>query len=332
MNLVKNYLKYMAYMFLGIIIMYVIFRGSDPQQMITDLKKVKLTPVIISFIMGYIAYVSRGMRWIYMVKSMGYKVKLIHSINAVALAYFTNLILPRVGEITRCTALNKTHNIPVNKLMGTVIIERIIDFIMLFMIMGITLIIKFDLMIQFINTALEGKIKEEKDFTFVWILISFLGILYILFFIFRKKIRNTSIYKKIIHFLMGIKDGIKTIKNIEKKRFFIFHTLLIWLLYILMVYVVFFAIDKTSHLSFIECLFIFVVGALAMIVPVPGGIGAYHAAIMLGFMILGIDRNTGLFFATLVHTTQTFVAIIFGTVALIMISVRKKKNSSVLSD
>ena len=315
-------------MLLGIGIIYLVFKGNDSRKMMSSLKNIKLVPVILSFIMGYVAYVNRGIRWVYMIKSMGYKIEPLHGINAVSLTYFTNLLLPRAGEIARCTAINKTHNIPLNKLMGTVIMERIIDFMMLFVIIGITMIAKFNLMIKFLNTVLkEGR--DTGDFTFAWVSISILGICLILFFVLKNKIKTTKGYKAVTRFVMGIREGIETIKGIEQKKYFIFHTISIWLMYILMVYAVFYAIDETSYLSFGDCLFVFVVGALAMIVPVPGGIGAYHAATMLGLMMLGIDRHTSLFFATVVHTTQTLVAVLFGSIALIMITLRKRKSISI---
>jgi uncharacterized protein (TIRG00374 family) len=160
----------------------------------------------------------------------------------------------------------------------------------------------------------------------LWYFLLLIGILLAVAYFFRNSIKETNFYDKVRSFLIGVKEGISTIKTMEDKWYFAFHTLFIWVMYYFMVYVVFFAIPETSQLTFSDGLFIMAVGAMGMIAPVPGGLGAYHGAVMIGLTLLGIEKETALGFAVIVHTTQTLIALISGPIALILTSIEKNKR------
>ena len=108
------------------------FIGKNPDKLFNDLQnQVNYLYVLLSIIFGGIAYVSRGIRWVLLINAIGHKISTKHSISAVSFSYFSNLFIPRAGEIARCTAIKKSDNIPVDKLFGTILIERVIDFIFL---------------------------------------------------------------------------------------------------------------------------------------------------------------------------------------------------------
>src|SRR5690606_30260646 len=114
------------------------------------------TYVIFSIIMGYLAFMSRGMRWVLLLEPLGKKPNTWNAIHSVTIGYFANLLVPRAGELARCTALYQTDDIPVNRLFGTVILERVIDMIMLLFLVLLTLILEFDLLMQLFDTAFAG--------------------------------------------------------------------------------------------------------------------------------------------------------------------------------
>jgi uncharacterized membrane protein YbhN (UPF0104 family) len=163
-----------------------------------------------------------------------------------------------------------------------------------------------------------------------------LATLIVAFIIIKKWIKKSSFYTKILTFVEGIKEGFKSIKNIKKKSIFWLHTFSIWILYFLMTYICFFSMVETTHLSTSDGLFLLVLGGIGMVIPTPGGIGSYHAIVMIGLSVLGVGTaffgeggdpsNPALLFPTIVHAAQTLGALIMGSIGLLILFLSKKKN------
>ncbi|MEC9209260.1 MAG: lysylphosphatidylglycerol synthase transmembrane domain-containing protein [Bacteroidota bacterium] len=329
--------KYIASLAFAFGILYFLFKNQDPAKLIEEIKKVDSKWVIFSMIIGGWAYVSRGLRWMVLIETLGYKASKWNAVSAVSIGYFTNLFIPRAGEISRCTALNQTEKIPVDKLFGTILIERVIDFIFLFTLTLLTIIFKFNDIFKFYVTLQSQETKNTNDSNILLILTVFFGV--IVSFIFLKRwFKKSSFYKKILIFIEGLKEGFKSIKNMNRKSAFWVHTFSIWIMYFLMTYICFFSMAETSHLTAGDGLFLLVLGGIGMVIPTPGGIGSYHAIVMIGLYVLGIgtifleeggdpSNNPALLFPTIVHIAQTLVAIIMGSIGLLILFLSKKKNN-----
>ncbi len=321
-----KWIKYILFFGIGILLLYLAFNNQNPKELIEQLKTVDYLWVWLSMLFGFLAFISRGLRWIILLENLGYQAKSLNSIYAVSIGYFTNLAIPRAGEVTRCTSLSQSENIPVNKLFGTIILERTIDFIFLVSLICFTFLVEFDAFSQFFtNLFADGK---NSTINIGFITIAIFSSLLLLFLLFKNKLKQIAIYQKIASFLQGVADGFKSIKGIQKKWAFWGHTLFIWLMYYLMTYICFFAIESTQLLSPIDGLFIMVVGGLGMVAPVQGGIGAYHLVVKIGLMILGISADAALLFATLVHTCQTLMTLFVGSISLLMLFLSKRKVKS----
>ena len=157
-------------------------------------------------------------------------------------------------------------------------------------------------------------------------------------FIFLKKwLKKSSFYDKVLDFIEGLKEGFKSIKNMKRKTAFWVHTFSIWIMYFLMTYICFFSMQETSHLTAGDGLFLLVLGGIGMVIPTPGGVGSYHAIVMIGLSVLGVGTiylgeggdptNPALLFPTIVHVAQTLVAIIMGSIGLLILFVSKKKKN-----
>ncbi len=327
---IQKVLKYLLFAAVGAGLFYLAFKDTDIEQLQHDFAGAKYEYVIASIFMGYLAFISRAIRWKYLLKPFGYKVKTWNSIHAIALGYFSNLLVPRAGEVARCTALYQMENIPVNKLFGTVILERIIDMFMLLGLILITLITQFDRITSLINTSRSSAAGSEAEGneTLFYLKIGALVITIltgITFLILRKKFSTHPLYLKVRDFLIGLKEGLQSFSKVERKWAFIAHTFFIWLMYYLMVYVVVFSLESTSGIDPLSGLFVMIAGGLGMIVPSPGGIGSYHYLVMLACGVLGIANSDGVSFATLVHSGQTIMTIVGGGIAFIHVyRVRKK--------
>lgn len=319
-------LKNLAFLVIGLVLLYLAFKGQDLEKLITDLKSANYFYVLLSVLFGMGAYFARAARWLILLEPMGYTPKLSNSLYSIIIGYFANLAIPRIGEITRCTTLNQAENIPVDKLFGTVILERIIDLMFLASLTVVTILLKVDLFGGFFFDLLSSnKEKYPKMMNLIiisgFIIIFLLTLLYFL----RSRLGHFKFVYKIRTFFLGIKEGLISIKKIKNKRWFIFHSLSIWVCYYLMSWVVFYSIEETSNLGLIDGLFILVVGGFGMSAPVQGGIGAYHFIVSLGLGVLGIASAPALSYATIVHTSQTLFILLAGSVSLALLYVSNKK-------
>ena len=316
--------KYAIFLFFGVGLMYLAFKNQNPKTLLSQLKDVNYIWVVLSILFGFFAIVSRAIRWVILLENLGFSVKKLNSIYAVSIGYFTNIAVPRAGEITRCTSLNQTENIPVDKLLGTIILERVIDFIILISLVLVVLILKMDLFLEFLSIIFEGKTFNAPSIilwgTIVVVLLTGL------YFLIKKSFKSSSFYHKITTFLKGIKDGFKSINGLKNKTSFMAHTFIIWLMYLLMTYVCFFSIEATQLLSLADGLYTMVIGGFGMVAPVQGGIGAYHYIVKVGLMILDIPENSALLFATIVHTAQTLMTLSFGGISILMLFLSKRKS------
>jgi hypothetical protein len=322
-----NTIKYLLFLGVGLLLLYLAFRGKDLNSLLNDLTHANYYWVALSLFFGTAAYIVRGVRWLILLEPLGYKPKVSNSIHAVIVSYFANLAVPRIGEVTRCTALNQVEKIPVDKLFGTVILERVIDFLILILITIVTIFLNIDLFGNFFFELIGAKAKAEGGGGIpVLPILAAVGVSFLLaLYLVRKRLARFALYVKARTFLLGIKDGFITILKLRQKRLFFFYTALIWVFYYLMAYVCFFSIEATSHLSPVDGLFVLAVGGFGMAAPVQGGIGAYHVIVSLGLGVLSINESDGLLFATIVHTSQTLLTLVAGCYAVLMLYLAKRK-------
>ncbi|MCC5916849.1 MAG: flippase-like domain-containing protein [Cryomorphaceae bacterium] len=317
----KSIITYIVFVIIGGGLFYLAFRQTEWSQLWDDVRKAKVQYLVLSAILGFYAYVARGIRWSMLLKSMKFPIKSNWSaIHSISLGYFSNMAIPRSGELFRCTALYRAEKIPVDRLVGTVILERIVDFFMLFIVFALGFITNVKHM-----KALLGDYAVLPDsfglFEGVLLIVVILVLIGGAFLILRL-LRNHPIMVKVRHFVVGVGEGVKSFKklSIRQRWLFLSYTIQIWLMYFLMVYVVFFALESTSHLGVSDGLFIMVVGGLGMVIPSPGGIGSYHFLVMTGLVFLGVEAAIGMSFATIVHTTQLIMGIVAGLVGFLYLA------------
>ena len=310
------------------------FFGKNSESLQRDLLKVDYVYVFMSMVFGGLAYVSRGFRWIILIDAIGYKTSKTNSVSAVSIGYFTNLFIPRAGEISRCTALNKSDDIPVDKLFGTILIERVLDFVFLIAFIIISFLWKSTEIARTINEYQRLDSAEGSDAKLIILLVLLISV--VMTYIFRNKIKQLSFYQKILNFIEGLREGFMSIKKMKNKSTFWPHTFSIWIMYFLMTYICFYSIPETSHLGISDGLFLLVLGGIGMVIPAPGGIGSYHLIVMIGLVALQIeggslsikpydDYNPAMLFPFVIHTAQTFVAIVMGATGILMLFRSKKK-------
>jgi uncharacterized protein (TIRG00374 family) len=251
---------------------------------------------------------------------------------AVMVGYFANLLLPRMGEITRCAILRKTDNVALPASLGTVISERILDLILLVLLIFSTIIVEFRTLKNFLSDFFSSIISSlNMDYYLIMgailLVMALIGIT--LYHRNRESIKTSSIYRKFRPIFYDLINGLNSIRKVNEKTAFFISTLMIWVLYYLMSYIMVFSFPETSGLNFFAGLSILMAGGLGMAAPVQGGIGTYHAFVGGVLILYGISKEDGLLFATLLHTSQFISLVVFGGISFfISLFLRKNPNGN----
>lgn len=323
--------RFLLFLSIAIGLLYLAFRGVDINELWDKFRNARYFYILGYLFFGFISLVSRAWRWNLLIEPLGRRPGFLNAFYSLNIGYMANFAFPRIGEITRCGTLSKAEKIPVDKLFGTVIVERATDLLMVAILLLVLIIGRFDFFGTFIRNHIFLPLFERLDNSVggAWLLIATLAAVPVLFillyFIFRSRLSQIKVIRKIKSFVMGIIDGLKTIYIMKRKWGFLLHSLIIWMSYWLMTYAALFALPATSELQLIDALFLLVVGSFGFIVPVQGGIGAYHYIVTLGLTLYAVPREEGLTYATLTHGSQMIMLIALGLLSMmLMFSVKKK--------
>lgn len=279
--------------------------------------------LLLSISLGVLSHMSRAWRWRYTLKPLGYTPKFWNSFFCVMIGYVVNLLIPRAGEVSRCGYMHKHEKIPFDKLLGTVVAERVADVIILLGLIITVLIVQADTLMDFIMD-LEG----VKNFNPVkmGVILGIAAIVGIagLIFIWKSEI---AFVKKVKGFIRGIMEGAKTILTMKDKWLFILHTVIIWGLYLCMFYVTIFSIDGVETLTFGGAISAFVIGGISIALT-NGGIGTYPYMIMEILQLYDIPQALGTAYGWVVWTAQTIMIISVGLLSIVLISMYNRRKAT----
>lgn len=284
-----------------------------------------IIPIII---MSLLSHLFRSVRWKYLMEELGYTPSLKNVFSVVMIGYLANSAIPRLGEILKCTFLARYEKLNVGKLVGTIIVERTFDVLCFLIFIGLTILIQIDIIGSYIKEKIIAIGKTSGMPIWVYVLILLLIVAVILFFtkFLFKKYPENKIINKINIIFKSIGEGFKTIKNLKKKKLFLLMTLLIWGLYLMQMYIGFWAMEGTSHLSIKAAFSVLTLATLAMIAS-PGGIGWFPFFVMETLLIYGIAAPMGTAFGWLIWGVATGIIIIVGFACLLIIPyINRKKN------
>ena len=320
-------IKFVFFLGLGILIIWLSVRNltlAEKNEIIQSFHTANYNWVFLAILLGILSHVLRSLRWMMFFEPMGYNPSFKNTFYAVMVGYFANMAFPRLGEVTRCGVLAKYEKIPFNKSFGTVVTERTLDLIIFFLLFLLTIITQIGTLRDYLNNhvypGLQGKFIHpfSNPLLLGGIAVSF-ALVILLFFLFRKKIKNSKLYHKIGSLILGFWEGFKSLSQIRKPVLFIFYSLASWFLYFLMVYTCFFCFPSTSTLSPGAGLSSLVLGSIGIMIT-PGGIGLYPAIIQETLLLYGLSRATGLALGWIAWTAQTVMIFTIGSLSLILLS------------
>lgn len=328
MQMRSNILQFIQYFLLlavGIVLSWLFFRNLNFDELKQTINTGNFSWFYVVMLVSVMVYVFRVLRWQMLIKATGHKASFANAFAALSIGYFVNFAVPRLGEVTRCLSLKKQHNIPFMQLLGTVIIERVVDIVCLIIVLLLTLLLQFNQIIEFVKENVfqpfyEGVILKilNGNHTILVVAAAIIFICIFLFFYFRKYLRERS-PKLIVQFIRGLKDGLTSIGRLEQKKLFIAYSALIWVCYFLMTYFWFFVFKETSALGWGACLTILSIGTIGRSVPIQGGgMGAYHFLVQQVCLLYGLGGLMGKTLATLIHAGQTFFTFAMGLLGLII--------------
>ena len=318
-------IQYILLLAVGVYLCVLFFNTLDFEGLKTKIASGNFSWFYLVMFVSIMVYTIRTLRWQMLIRSIGYETKFLNAFSALSISYFVSFVVPRLGEVTRCLSVKKQHDIPFMQLLGTVIIERIVDILSLIILLCLTLFLQFDQIMEFVKTNVFHPIYEKVlleivagNITVLIIVCSLLLISLLLFFYFRKYIRERS-PKLIVKFVEGFKEGITSVGKLKQKKLFIFYTILIWICYYLMTYFWFFVFEETSVLTWGACLSVLAIGTIGRSLPIQGGgMGAYHFLVKGVVVLYGLSETWGKDLATLIHAGQTFFTFVMGLLGLLI--------------
>ena len=283
----KTFLKFLLFLSIGVVLLWIITRRADLDTMFNELKAAKWGWLIFAMSIGLLSHISRAVRWMIMLEPLGYKPRFANMFSAIMVMYGANFAVPRLGEVMRCTIVNRYEKVPLDVAIGTMITERFFDLICLILVT----IVGVSLEYQLVNEKILVKFSEGFDPTKLYILAGFgLGVI-ILIFLFRNLIKKLPFYQKIRKFLLGMWEGIRSAKDIKKKGWFVIHTIMIWAAYFISFYIAFRALGSTEHLGLKAGLSVLIFGSFGIVVPSPGGLGAFQWLVMIVLWAYGVGGD-----------------------------------------
>lgn len=328
----SNFLKYTIMLMVTGLLLWLSFNAievedgkSKSEYLYKVWSEANLLFLFASAIVALLSHAIRAKRWKLLLNPIGYKASLLEGFLSVMIGYFINLAIPRGGEVSRCYNLFRLNKTPVNISLGTVVAERVIDLLFLIILLSISFFIELDSLLLFFQSDQVQELRNQGSATSYLMLIAALVTLVIgLYIIFRfllsrKKYLVLRVLIKSKYALSGLKDGVKSVLKLEYRGQFIFYSLLIWICYYLMMYFVMLAFPETESLGLGAALTIFVIGGIAMAMPLPGGAGSFHVLVSTGLVLLySLPQDKAIAFTFIFHGWQTLVIIIVGALSLII--------------
>lgn len=269
--------------------------------------------IALGLFFGVLSHLSRAYRWKFLLEPMGYKPDFGNSIMAVLVAYLVNYAVPRAGEVSRAAVMTNYEGIPFEKGFGTIVAERIADVVMMLSIIMITLFLQFDFIYDLLT----------KNFNPIRIGI-ILSILILGFYLLTRYVKKATsgIGLKIKNFISGLVEGVTSIFKMKHKWTFIFHTVFIWLMYVLMFWATIPAINGLS-VPLGGVLIGFIAGGFS-IAATNGGIGLYPVAVAGALALFGVSEEPATAFGWIMWTAQTAMIIVFGGLAFLFLPIYNK--------
>ena len=320
-----NIIKYTLSGILAVVLVWFAFRGVDWQAFWQGLQQTRWIWVVLYFVAALLAIVFRVERWIALMLPLDPEIKRLGVWDALNVGNLVNVVLPGAGEFVRCGYVS-SKRMSYDKAFGTIACERLSDVVAVAVVLIIALASKWSSFGPFFLENVWQPMAGRMGGSPVWILAAAVLVLGgFIWAVFRFRTR-VPFFARIADKLKGLGTGFASIARMERKWPFLLSTLGIWVMYVAMMFCTVRALPMLDSLTLVDALFLSAVGNIASVIPVPGGIGAYHYLVALSVQSLyGASWETGILLATLGHEAHAILIIVLGVISYVRFSLRKRK-------
>ncbi|GAB2945602.1 lysylphosphatidylglycerol synthase transmembrane domain-containing protein [Hymenobacter coalescens] len=320
-----NILKYALLLaFSGALMVYAL-RGQDLSRIGQYLREANYFWLGLTMFASALGYFSRSYRWKMQLDAAGQKATFWDVYHASMVGNLANLVLPRMGEVIRCSVLRRSSAVPVQVALGTVVTERVIDVLVLALLLGSTLLLDFHKFWAFmVDKIFDGgsqvdALARNRTPLLIAAGIALVLLLIVTYALVRnlERLRQNALFNRLVVFVQGLLAGVFSIRRLEHKGAFLFHTFFTWLVYFLMDYLAFFAFPETYNLGWRAGIATLTFGAVGMAAPVSGGIGTFHLLVQSTLLVFGVSPEAGIAYALVVHGAQTLLVVLMGGISFV---------------
>ena len=328
-NILGSVAKVVLPFVLGGAILWWMYRGEDFSTISHVLtEEMNWTWMLLSFPFGILAQMFRGWRWKQTLEPIGVHPRTSVCMHAIFISYAASLVIPRIGEFSRCAILKRYDGSSFSKALGTVVTERAVDTLIVMIYSGIILLLEMSIFGTFFRKTGTSMDHILNSFSLTgWVVTAICGVAVLI--LLHLLLKNFSIYNKVKMTLGGIWEGVLSLKGVNNLPLYLFFSVGIWVMYFLHYYLTFFCFDFTENLGLGCALVSFVVANFAVIVPTPNGAGPWHFAIKTMLILYGVADEQALWFVLIVHTVQTMLVIILGIYAWAALLFTKRFNPQI---
>jgi glycosyltransferase 2 family protein len=331
----RTIIKYALFLGIGIFLVWWSVKDlttDDKSQIKQSLKTARFWLIVPVFTILFLSHYVRAIRWKLLIEPLGYKPSTTNTVFAVFIGYLANQAFPRLGEVLKCTILSRYEKVPADKLIGTIILERIIDALTLMIIFGITLAIQPDIYTQLIDTIFNSKKEGGRktiSSSIVFLIVAGILLLSLFFWMIKNKKKITDLGLLFKQIGRSIWQGLNTVRHLKRRWLFVFLTISMWSLYLAGGYIGFMALKETQQYGVNEAFTVLSAGSVGMIAT-PGGIGAYAYLIQKTMQVYGLEKGIALAFGWILWVAQLMVILIGGLISFVAIPYynRKRLNAS----
>jgi hypothetical protein len=341
-NTLINAAKYSFGLALGAFFLYLAFRNADAEEIWQAVRAVKPGWLLASLAVGLFSHFLRGVRWQMQLQASGYSPSKGNLFAAVMTGYMVNQALPRAGEIARCSVLYKSDRVPLTKALGTVVIERVFDLLILVVLICVAFALEFDTIQRFFDEIFGAKAAASSGPP-TWLLVmAAVGLVGMAgLWLLRVQLMKLSLVQRVVTFGQELFQSALSIRYLEHPWRFVLYTFGIWVCYWMMTYVAFYSMPPFAevemgllYLSLITT----VIGGIGMAMPVPGGTGPYHFAVKFTFIALLVagsreaSETLGQSFAVVMHSSQLIMMVVAGLIGYAYLWFKPSQDSSLERD
>ena len=321
----KDILKYILSLALAVLLVWFAVRSVDWKAFLEGLGVTRWGYVIPFLAASVAALVLRTTRWRDLLRSAGHDVGWLRVWDSHNVGNLANVALPGSGEFIRCGYVVGKKGY--GDAFGTAMMERAWDLAAVVVLIVLALFLDRDKFRPFFVDQIWTPLSGRLNFSLWWLV--GLGVLLLAVAVwatFRFRSRN-RFCGKIADAVASVGRGFVSFGKLPRKGLFLLYTAGIWVMYLLMCYSILKAVPALSGLGLEDALFFPAVGNIASVIPVPGGIGAYHYLVALSVSTLyGGTWETGLLFATLQHELHAALVVLLGVVSYACLTLRSRNQ------